>query len=112
MRLRWLAAQRLGASSKLRIVDAILSGTHERGTSHYELLRAFVDDEILGRIDQELNARDYRTHEFGDSVFLERAANRTCHSAHPSVATCLSAVSGAPAQSCAVGESSGGASDT
>ena len=81
-----LATQRLGASSKLCIVDAILSGTHERGTSHYELLRAFVDDETLGRIDQELNARDYRTHEFGDSVFLERSANRTCHSAQPSVA--------------------------
>ena len=44
--------------------------------SHYELLRAFVDDEILGRIDQELNAHDYRTHEFGDSVFLEKAANQ------------------------------------
>ena len=68
-----LATQRLGASSKLRIVDAILSGTHERGTSHYELLRAFVDDETLGRIDQELNAGDYRTHEFGDSVFLEKS---------------------------------------
>ena len=72
-----LATQRLDASSRLRIVDAILSGTHERGTSHYELLRAFVDDETIGRIDQELNARDYRTHEFGDSVFLERAANKT-----------------------------------
>jgi len=80
-----LATQRLGASSKLRIVDAILSGTHERGTSHYELLRAFVDDEILGRIDQELHAHDYRTHEFGDSVFLEKAANRTGNEVHPSV---------------------------
>ena len=27
----------------LRVVDAILSGTHEPGTSHYELLRAFTD---------------------------------------------------------------------
>jgi len=81
-----LATQRLGASSRLCIVDAILSGTHERGISHYELLRAFVGDEILGRIDQELNARDYRTHEFGDSVFLERAANRTCCGTQPSVA--------------------------
>jgi S-adenosylmethionine:tRNA ribosyltransferase-isomerase len=70
-----LATQRIGASSTLRIVDAILSGTHERGTSHYELLRAFVDDETLGRIDRELNAHDYRTHEFGDSVFLERSGN-------------------------------------
>ena len=70
-----LATQRLGATSRLRIVDAILSGTHERGSSHYELLRAFVDDETLGRIDQELNAHHYRTHEFGDSVFLEKADN-------------------------------------
>jgi S-adenosylmethionine:tRNA ribosyltransferase-isomerase len=81
-----LATQRLDASSRLRIVDAILSGTHERGTTHYELLRAFVDDETLRRIDHELNARDYRTHEFGDSVFLERAANKTRPSAQPSVA--------------------------
>src|SRR6478609_2371661 len=70
-----LATQRLGASSRLRIVDAILSGTHERGSSHYELLRAFADDETLNRIDQELNAHHYRTHEFGDSVFLEKADN-------------------------------------
>jgi S-adenosylmethionine:tRNA ribosyltransferase-isomerase len=68
-----LATQRLGASSSLRIVDAILSGTHERGSSHYELLRAFVNDATLRRIDQELNGRHYRTHEFGDSVFLEKA---------------------------------------
>jgi S-adenosylmethionine:tRNA ribosyltransferase-isomerase len=71
-----LATQRLGATSRLRIVDAILSGTHARGTGHYKLLRAFVDDKMLGRIDQELNARGYRTHEFGDSVFLERADNQ------------------------------------
>jgi S-adenosylmethionine:tRNA ribosyltransferase-isomerase len=68
-----LATQRLGASSRLRVVDAILSGAHEPGTSHHELLRAFVDDETLGHMNQELNARDYRTHEFGDSVFLEKS---------------------------------------
>ncbi len=66
-----LATQRIDASTPLRVVDAILSGTHEPGTSHYELLRAFVDDQALRRIDQELNAHGYRTHEFGDSVFLE-----------------------------------------
>jgi S-adenosylmethionine:tRNA ribosyltransferase-isomerase len=81
-----LATQRLGASSRLRIVDALLSGTHERGTSHYELLRAFVDNQTLGRIDEALNARDYRTHEFGDSVFLERANNRRRSAGKPSVA--------------------------
>lgn len=66
-----LATQRIGRSSRLRVVDAILSGVHERGTSHYELLRAFVDDETLSRVDRELNARDYLAHEFGDSVFFE-----------------------------------------
>jgi S-adenosylmethionine:tRNA ribosyltransferase-isomerase len=52
----------------------MLSGTHEPGTSHYELLRAFVDDTTLRYVDRELNAHAYRTHEFGDSIFLERAA--------------------------------------
>lgn len=31
--------------SHLRMADAILSGTHETGTSHHELLRAFIDEE-------------------------------------------------------------------
>jgi len=67
-----VASQRLGGSTRLHVVDAILSGTHEPGTSHYELLRAFADDEMLQSIDKELNLHDYRTHEFGDSVFLEK----------------------------------------
>jgi S-adenosylmethionine:tRNA ribosyltransferase-isomerase len=66
-----LASGRIDASTPLVIVDAILSGTHERGTSHYELLRAFASDERLVRIDEELNGQGYRTHEYGDSVFIE-----------------------------------------
>jgi S-adenosylmethionine:tRNA ribosyltransferase-isomerase len=68
-----LATQRIGAASRLRIVDAIVSGAHERGTSHFEMLRAFADDEMLDRMERELDEHDYRTHEFGDSIFLERA---------------------------------------
>jgi S-adenosylmethionine:tRNA ribosyltransferase-isomerase len=68
-----LATQKIGASTELRVVTAILSGTHEPGTSHYELLRAFAHDRTLDRVDRELNAHNYRTHEFGDSVFLENA---------------------------------------
>ena len=71
-----IATQRIGASSRLRITDAIVSGTHEPGTSHYELLRAFADDDLLGRMDDELDAHAYRTHEFGDSVFLERTESK------------------------------------
>ena len=70
---------RIGPAARLRVVDAILSGIHEPGTSHYELLRAFINDETLQRVNEELGARDYRTHEFGDSVLIERNANvATC----------------------------------
>ena len=68
-----VATQLIGPSSRLRVVDAILSGTHEPGTSHYELLRAFVDDMTLERASKELDENDYLTHEFGDSVLIERS---------------------------------------
>ena len=67
------ATQKIGPSSRLRVVDAILTGVHEQGSSHYELLRAFAGDEVLTRVDGELSARGFRAHEFGDSVLLERA---------------------------------------
>jgi S-adenosylmethionine:tRNA ribosyltransferase-isomerase len=65
-----IATERIGAGTRLRIVDAILTGVHERGTSHYELLRAFVDDPTLTAADEELAAHGYRPHEFGDSVLV------------------------------------------
>ena len=67
-----IATERIGPHTRLRVVDAIVSGMHERGTSHHELLRAFQDDETLGRMDAEAEAGGYRSHEFGDSVFLTR----------------------------------------
>ena len=69
-----MATQRIGPLTPLRCVDAIVSGTHEPGTSHYELLRAFQDDDVLRRMVSEAERLGYRTHEFGDSVLLERSA--------------------------------------
>jgi len=68
-----LATQRIRRGSSLRVVDAILSGTHEPGTSHFELLQAFIDDETLMRTIAEMDERGYRTHEFGDSVLIENS---------------------------------------
>lgn len=65
-----MARGKIGPRTRLRVVDAILSGTHEPGTSHYELLRAFLEDSTLQRATEELTARGYRTHEFGDSVLI------------------------------------------
>jgi len=79
-----VATQRLGPTSRLRVVDAILSVTHEPGSRHYELLRAFADEATLRRADRELEAGGYRTHEpgsrhyellcaFADEATLRRA---------------------------------------
>ncbi|MEM7585446.1 MAG: S-adenosylmethionine:tRNA ribosyltransferase-isomerase [Acidobacteriota bacterium] len=67
-----VATQRIGADSELRLVDVLLSGVHEPGESHYELLRAFAARATLERMSAELEANDYRNHEFGDSVLIER----------------------------------------
>ena len=68
-----IAKLKIGADTELQVVDAILSGTHERGTSHFELLRAFAGEAMLERMARVLDADAYRTHEFGDSIFLERS---------------------------------------
>ena len=71
-----LATGRLGRGSTLRVVDAVLTGTHERGTSHHELLHAFAPDATLDVVDDVLDRGGYRTHEFGDSMLLERQTRR------------------------------------
>ena len=71
-----VARGRIGPDSPLRVVDAILSGTHEPDSSHYQLLRAFADDATLADAGRELEARAYRTHEFGDSVLIEKQESR------------------------------------
>jgi len=58
------------------LVDALLTGIHEPGTSHYQLLRAFADEDTLQRANVELDAHGYRSHEFGDSALIERKAQR------------------------------------
>ncbi|HEY0820570.1 MAG TPA: S-adenosylmethionine:tRNA ribosyltransferase-isomerase [Rhizobacter sp.] len=73
-----VATQRLGPHDFgwLRVVDAVVTGTHEPGTSHHGLLHAFAPAALLRQVDQALEARAYRTHEFGDSVLIERQPTR------------------------------------
>jgi len=65
-----VADQRVGAGTRLRVVDAMLSGTHAPDESHYQVLRAFQRDDVLARAESALEASNYRTHEFGDSVLI------------------------------------------
>jgi S-adenosylmethionine:tRNA ribosyltransferase-isomerase len=66
------ATLRVGALTRLQIVDALVTGQHEPGTSHYELLRAFQDDSVLRQVTAEAEMHGYRAHEFGDSLFIVR----------------------------------------
>ena len=69
-----VATQRLGPGDFgwLRVVDAVVTGTHEPGSSHHGLLHAFAPAPLLRQVDQALETHDYRTHEFGDSLLVER----------------------------------------
>ena len=67
-----VATQRITSDSELRVVDAIVSGLHECGSSHFELLRAFQTDRALEQMRQVAEGGDYLAHEFGDTVFISR----------------------------------------
>ena len=67
-----LATQRIGADWAIGVVDAIVTGVHQPGDSHYDLLRAFAGDAVLQEMSAELERKGYRSHEFGDSVLLAR----------------------------------------
>jgi S-adenosylmethionine:tRNA ribosyltransferase-isomerase len=71
-----VATVTIGPHTQLLIADGIVSGMHEPGTSHYELLRAFQDDDVLETMAAQVEEHDYRAHEFGDAVLLERFVDR------------------------------------
>ena len=67
-----VARGRIGHHTSLRVVDAILTGMHPPGESHFELLRAFADDSLLRRIHATGEDRGYLGHEFGDAMLIHR----------------------------------------
>jgi S-adenosylmethionine:tRNA ribosyltransferase-isomerase len=70
-----MASGRIARGAPLHVVDAILTGVHQPGESHYELLRAFASDSLLDRVRAAALERGYRDHEFGDSLMIERQAD-------------------------------------
>jgi S-adenosylmethionine:tRNA ribosyltransferase-isomerase len=71
-----VARGRIGRETPLRIVDAILTGVHQPGDSHFELLRAFARDALLDRVSEAFRVHDYHLHDFGDSMLIERHRRR------------------------------------
>ena len=65
-----------GASVPLHVVDAVFSGMHERGTSHFSLLEAFASHELLSRALDHATQFGYLAHEFGDACLVFKAASK------------------------------------
>jgi S-adenosylmethionine:tRNA ribosyltransferase-isomerase len=60
----------LGAEFRPRVVDGLLSGMHEPGTSHFRLLSAFAAPAVLERALLSAAQTGYLAHEFGDSCLI------------------------------------------
>ena len=69
-----VARGRIGRETQLSVADVILTGVHQPGESHYELLGAFASPSALDRMSAAVATHRYRDHEFGDSVLIERSA--------------------------------------
>ena len=61
---------RLGPCHERRIVDGLLTGLHEPGESHFELLQSFAPRPLLAAAVRHAAAAGYLGHEFGDSSLV------------------------------------------
>lgn len=53
-----------------RVAQGLITGMHESGSSHRELLAGFLPEKILIQGDQEAEERFYRSHEYGDICLI------------------------------------------
>jgi S-adenosylmethionine:tRNA ribosyltransferase-isomerase len=60
----------LGPETPPAVVSGLLTKLHEPGESHFELLRAFADRELLLAANADAARRGYRHHEFGDTALV------------------------------------------
>lgn len=61
---------RLSQRYSPRVVDGLLTGLHEPGTSHFDLLEAFAPQPLLLRAIEHAARTGYLQHEFGDSCLV------------------------------------------
>ena len=57
---------RIDACFRPRIVDGLLTGLHELGSSHRQLMQAFAPEPLLALAWTHAEERGYQDHEFGD----------------------------------------------
>jgi S-adenosylmethionine:tRNA ribosyltransferase-isomerase len=57
-------------STRLRAVDALLTGLHEPPATHLDMLGALLDTDLLEHAYAEVRERGYLWHEFGDAMLI------------------------------------------
>jgi S-adenosylmethionine:tRNA ribosyltransferase-isomerase len=62
-----------------RVVTGLLSGLHEPGESHFELLGAFASGALLAEAHRVASRADLVHHEFGDKIFVAPSRNVRVH---------------------------------
>ncbi|HEV2666458.1 MAG TPA: S-adenosylmethionine:tRNA ribosyltransferase-isomerase [Blastocatellia bacterium] len=68
--LSGFTALKLGPGYERKVVDGLLTGAHDVSESHYQLLRAFLPENVLAQVSQHLERQDYLMHEFGDMCLI------------------------------------------
>ena len=53
-----------------KVVDGLLTGVHQPGESHFDLLQAFAPEPLLRRALAHAEQEGYLAHEFGDSRLI------------------------------------------
>jgi S-adenosylmethionine:tRNA ribosyltransferase-isomerase len=61
---------RIGPGFRPRVVDGLLTGLHQPGESHFELLQAFAPELLLRAALAHAEEAGYLAHEFGDSCLV------------------------------------------
>jgi len=71
-----VANLRISPHYRPRTVDALITGVHEPGSSHFDLLGAFARRAVLTAASVDMDRQGFLCHEFGESLFVERGLER------------------------------------
>jgi S-adenosylmethionine:tRNA ribosyltransferase-isomerase len=61
---------KLGPGYERKFVDGLLTGAHDVSESHYQLLLAFLPENVLAQVSLHFERQDYLMHEFGDLCLI------------------------------------------
>jgi S-adenosylmethionine:tRNA ribosyltransferase-isomerase len=77
---------RIDRRHRLAVVDGLVTGIHTPEESHFDLLRAFLDEQLLSEGHARARALGYRLHEFGDVSLIVSSESAGARSAKLQIA--------------------------